>query len=355
MSSLPEQPDWSSLHPDLWRSVLLSTAGQRLDERGWRQWCSLLVTVSSTCRSLREALLGPDAGALWSDVRLHSATPGLNALAASQGHHATTVMLHGGGWQPDTLRSILAALTHADLELFLLDMDDGTEAAVLGEGLSGASCTMVTFTGSVPVELPCSVQTLSLCGQPLTSLLPDGSVDQSAALRLFDCLAPLAALKSLTLALPVWQLTAELAQRLTQQHPVLQDMCLHINACSSLGPQTVSDLAAAAALTMHIAATDNSLTQLLQSLHGVQLVSLEINEVEEAEYRLTLADDYNLARCSISRQLTLGLVDPVCRLQTPTAFPVVYKLTTFLRPQWNLSYDNEFQDPTFFVNDSFGL
>ena len=286
--------------------------------------------MSSVCRSLRSALMGPDAGALWDVWCLHSANSGLNSLAISQGHHATTVMLHGGGWEADALWDVLAPLAQADT-VRLSGITGAGEAAVIGKALAAASCRKVFFSGSVPCDLPRGVRTLTLLGEN-GRCGSDGLVDQSAALQLFGCLVPLTLLESLTLALPYLQLDEALSQQLAQQHSRLQHLYLFLYASSNMGLPAIPELPASVMLELHVLALDCSLAQLLRSLRGVRLLSLAVSEVQTRDYRLTQADDHHLARLSISQQLNLRLVPPLRRFpQASAVFPVVYEQTPFMQ------------------------
>ena len=146
---------------------------------------------------------------------------------------------------------------------------------------------------------------------------------ESRAAQLFACLQGLPRLESLDLALPMWQLTSVHAAAL-RLHTQLTDLCLILTVWHGLGQHAVHQLPSVPHLVLKLIVLDGSVTQLLQNLCGVQVCRLVVIEVERARYRLTAEDESHLARCSISEQLTLHLVDPVRRLRLPPGLFVVY-------------------------------
>ena len=78
----PGEPDWLQLPEDLWRRALCSARSRAVpmepsyasweDCSEWNLWWRTLIRVGSTCRALRSALLGSDAGVLWQFVYLQS-------------------------------------------------------------------------------------------------------------------------------------------------------------------------------------------------------------------------------------------------------------------------------------------
>ena len=98
------------------------------DERAWAARCRLVARASSSCRVLREALLGPDAGELWQETwmtgpmrnpaYLHG--PGLHEMLVRQAHLAQRAAVLITGFE-DTVaaEAALASLTAAHrLELW---------------------------------------------------------------------------------------------------------------------------------------------------------------------------------------------------------------------------------------------
>ena len=204
-SDAPANADWASLSPDLWRLVIQkmvedacrlppchsrAAAVQTIMEH-WAPCCRQLAAASAVCRSLRNALLGADAGELWRFAVLSSAHIGmpaqperglhrilealglrpacsasqqLNRLVASQAQHVRYVILRGGGgWRSPDLRDVVAPLSGL-LGAMLVGMDCADEAACISAALIRSSVASVRVEGSVAMCLLASVQELELLG-----------------------------------------------------------------------------------------------------------------------------------------------------------------------------------------------
>ena len=328
MSEDPEQPAWSSLPSDVWRLIvsLAVEDEQRQDADGWTQFCTIVGTLACVCKGLRSAVLGPDAGVLWDVMTLHSTYPGLSQqasrslhrLAHSRARHTSVVQLYGSGWQQDELCQLVSSLTSTRLMLGLVDITSDAEASTVGSALAACSPVDVRLRGPVPVTLPASIRCCRIIG---TYEIAD---EEARAAQLFACLQGLPRLESLTLGLPMWQLTSVHAAAL-RLHTQLTDLRLVLTVWHSLGQHAVRQLPSVPQLVLRLIVFDDSVTQLLLNLRGVQMCSLEVVEVEVVHYRLTAEDESHLARCSISEQLILKLVDPARRLRLPPELRVVYE------------------------------
>ena len=350
MSEPPEQPAWSALTGDLWRKIVQAAVlpEHRLDAGSWTQFCKLVGTAACVCKSLRDALLGPDAGVLWEVMSLQSTYPGLsqqaswrlNLMAARQARHAWMVMLHGGGWRSEDLFQVALALTSPLLRLVVTNVHDEGEAGALSEPLYEMSPILLSFTGTQPFVLPFShnLRHLHLVGCHALERKADGSVDQSTSRRLFECLGDAARLESLHLGLSQWQLTPQAAAQLAA-HSRLRQLRIALSVWHDLGQHTVNSLPSVPQLDLRLLVFDSSITTLLPRLQGLQLSSLSLVELDRVTaYRLTAQDAQHLARCSISKQLAVSLVDPTRRLDLPPRLNVVYDQESAAY-RWPFDYD----------------
>ena len=354
----PGQPA-CGLSADLWRAILLAARGTlpprldafgrvasdtsdsrtqqpRLDADGWAQWCRLVSTVASVCRSLRAAVLGPDAGLLWAEMSLRStypglsqgASPGLNRLAAGQGRHATTVRLCCSEWAPEELQRIAGSLTSPALGITLQEVCTYQTAASIGRGLSVCAPRSVAIEGSIPVALPVSVRHFEIGRTVSMPWKPDEVPSQKLAVQTFACLEALPCLQTLDLCLTRWQLTPELAASLGK-HSHLVELRLSHTADRSFGQYAVQRLPQVPRLSLELTVRDGSITQVLAGLKDVQLFCLSLYQVPSTltakPYDLGAQDEYHLSRCSISQQLTLCLAYNR-RLRLPPHFKVVYEI-----------------------------
>ena len=132
------EPDWPRLPADTRRQILLSARGglrsimerdlargttlqQRAHRDGWATWWQLVARCGSTCRALREALLGPESLELWQWAYYESPelwvgrtarqAHGLHGLMLRQVHFAQAALVRGNSWQGGLLQTSLAGLT----------------------------------------------------------------------------------------------------------------------------------------------------------------------------------------------------------------------------------------------------
>ena len=125
----------------------MATAARQLPRTAWVHWWALTARLASTCRALRDALLGPEAGELysWTHITVPTQELGLHRLLASQARHARSASMEGGGWpEAEQLQAVFASLSAVD-ELILLDFGDQEEVECLS-ALSGRP-TQLSFSG----------------------------------------------------------------------------------------------------------------------------------------------------------------------------------------------------------------
>ena len=160
------QADWALLPADIWRQIIHAACGagpapqalsnpcSAITPARW-EWWRLIARVSSTCKSLREALLGPEAASLWSWVYLKPPPPvyprdrHLQTLLR-QAHLATSALVLGSsGWQASQLRAAMPRLSSVQ-DLTLLDFRRADMIALLPLSQTGQPCTLA-LRSSVPL------------------------------------------------------------------------------------------------------------------------------------------------------------------------------------------------------------
>ena len=318
------QPDWASLPRELWTKVLqaLSAQGDAV------QRCRQLATLSAVCRTLRTAVLGPDAGSLWWTVSFASSHAGLeawqswqlNRLVASQARHASHAFIMGGGWDLDELQLAAASLQghHARRRLYLHTIDTPAEAECLSAVLPGCLAGALTFVGSQALVLPSSLQAVDMhVGAPadMELALVTAFVAEQAR-KALQQLRNLTRLTSLHFASPLWCLQEGDVACLAACLPHLKVLVLTLYVTSALGQhalQALSGLSASVRLSLTVVSTSasagGSVAPFLQALCRVRLfaLTLQCKALTGTPYALTPADEAHLAQCRISRQLTLRM------------------------------------------------
>ena len=291
------------------------------------------------CRSLRNALLGADAGKLWRFAVLSSAHIGMPAqperglhrilealglrpacsasqqldrLVASQAQHIRFVILRGGGWRLSDLQDVVAPLTGL-CGVVILGMSCLREANCISAALARSSVASVRVEGSVAMCLPASVQDLELAG---SIAMHDTTSEQQ-----FSPLQLLAQLESLSIMLPRLHITEV---HVKAWHPHLKKLRLTLHSSTGQNAATCLSRLQGVQLSLGvIACRTGGLAALMERLRSVQL------------YRMTLCClivditpevESLLAQCSITKQLCISWDAPADRRlqQVPRGAHVVY-------------------------------
>ena len=325
------EPDWASLRPELWHSILCHLGACRPGQLAQAvQWWRQLVTFSVVCHATRDAVLGAGAGPLWRTVILKSSHRGmgnepsrqLNRLLASQGHHARAATVYGGNWDLDALHTTAASLTGLHT-LSLLNVNDALEAWTLSSVLPGCAVTDLVYKGAPLLALPASLRSLELLDTfthtPRSQdELQEAVTHQKHSQQLLRCLKPLSQLTTLSLSSFVWRLSHKDVDAIMSWCPQLEALKLDLAVNTPLGVHALGALSrvpSSVQLQLSLLAQDSSLTGLLQALRSVQLGRLTIDEGQS--YRLSAADEGHLAHCRVADQLTLKLHarEPAVRLR----------------------------------------
>ena len=308
----PAEPDWSLLPAELWVSILdAARCGlPPLTERHkdfvggvcspWLDYWQLLARVSSTCRALRAAVLGPGSAELWRCASFASATwqafsglqKGAQQLLLRQARYPTSAVVQGFAWEPQELRAAMASLTSlSELGLWLFDEADDTACALA-----------------------------ALASQPTTLRIDH-------AVRLTDP-ASLSKLQSLDLYL--WGLEEDNVRSLAAGLPVLR--LLNSKVFCGAGHH-VCDLEVLARLPtrrfeLQLTSCTLHLTEFLEQLAEVQLHTLEVEWGENFE---TPEQEALLLQCQVLERVVLTfsryfvVSDTAKRLQSlPSGAVVVY-------------------------------
>ena len=333
-----DRPDWARLPADvLQHTLLLAAACVRGRLNAHTQWCRLAAAFSSTCRSMRAALQGPDSGLLWEVAVLSSAHPGLtshqsqglNRMLAARAHFATSLVLYGGGWDATELDALIAAHTGLCQDLVLKDVHDPLDAAIVGHRLSARPFHSVFFEGTAGCSLP-STARMAKIDVTLPGLEQVGGVPDLQ--RFLGCLQPLSGLQKLDLRMMPWCLTSQAVDDLVCWHPQLRHLRLQLLVDPLLGSYAIDSLqrlpSVQLVLTLIVRQPNSPLSevlrqlQALQQLHALTIVALVPMTVTEAAH---------LAGCNV-QQLTLCFSDPALRLrQLPPSARVTYKPHKYLR------------------------
>ena len=324
------QPDWASLPADLWRRIAgpaVASPSRGLDAQ--TEYYRLIATCCSVCSSLRDALLGPDSGALWEHAVLSATHPGLtwqqslslNALVTAQGVFAFSLEVHGsdGVWLEEELAENLACFPGLCDHLTIVGLHSETEAAVIGRGLAALPFRSVDFKGTAACLLPATAHgvLMQVLVAPDDHGVQGGLIEQAPFRRFLGCLRPLRELQLLSLQLCCYRLTSADVQQLAARHPLLQHLHLHLDASPSVGPHAIASLRQLSSvqlcLTVCCQEAGHSLSMVLQQLPGLEVHVLRIlvEEVSPGEEAL-------LAKCSL-QQLIVSFSDPLQRLRRPPA------------------------------------
>ena len=332
-----------SLPEDVWRQIAQAALAEEHltgPQATWAGKCRLAACLSAVSKSLHSALLGPDAGALWTEVFFSSshtglseqATQALNKHAACQARRARETIVYGGGWEATKLHAALASLAGMTGTLILIGLDYAAEAPYFSAALPACPAWEVSFFGGAPCALPLRARKVKLQAGTKMSLSTPTSPDEmrSFYVSLLDgqrdmlmCLQPLTSLLDLTLHLSHPWTVADV-QRLSACHPQLQRLRLVMVASGSRDMAAVAALGQLAVLQLELAVMvfDLSVNLVLQQLRPLSLHTLE---VWDASGRLSSQGEAHLSLCRISKQLMLPL--PVGRRLTwePFGTRVVYK------------------------------
>ena len=303
-------------------------------------WGRLIVSLAATSRSLRDALLGPQASDLWkaedfgglylslaprprrwgrAGWDLAQRSQGLAGFLARQGIQARSAVARGGNWRPPDIADAHALLKGVDDLLQLVEMNGKHQAASINAAVLGSSVTRMTYLGDQHFTFPDGLQEL-LVTQRLR-IIP--------RVPLFRSLHYLRQLRRLELDLPDWCMMSEDVHSLAEWYPHLQALSLRLHVATWTGYHAVYALTTlppsvrtSLQLEVHICSGDRFLV-LLQQLHGVVLFDLSISC---SSSRLTPAAEEHLAQCTIRRRLTLHLQNNAARrLQSlPPGLEVVY-------------------------------
>ena len=311
------EPAWASLPGDVWRAVLLIarrdqptlTPDDLADRllglstmRRWLVWWQLVSRVSSTCRALREALLGPEAGVLWSWTYWQSPARavnsfgltlqqrrGLHGLLLRQAHHARSALVEGDEWDTDIgdLRQALSSLSTAR-ELTLWWITHPLEVACCWNSLP-PGLSALWLSDSLPLWVPA---------------LPQGLQHVSLHLSHWP-------------ALTVWQL----ARRLP--HLARLEISLQLGYAPVSSLEQLSLLPTTWLCLRLVLVDTDRVCRWLRQLRGVQLHALEL----QCDRPLHYSEQRLLAQCHVSRRLMLRSRDPAWRCEhLPAGVPeVVYR------------------------------
>ena len=305
---------------DMWRQVLLSSRDDdpwALASQQWLDYCRLVVTLSSTCKALHSALLGPDAGELW-DVMHFTAeysqlsrqqSHAFNRLLVRQAHHARAVTLIGGGWDFAELQSICASFTGPVHDLEVADMTSDEEASCIGAAIATQAWTNVTFHGAQAtfLALPDSLHSLvysdlhahatkedDQLAQRMQDALATGRPFSAADMSMFwagvsslkqrmqtflDSLQPFSVLETLALQGCAWQLTENCVRTILVKFPRLQHICLGLTAVKHFSGHNWRALQLLGQVSISLTLTQvktEDVTRLLWQLQGVRLLSLHL-------------------------------------------------------------------------------
>ena len=333
------QSDWAALPLEIWQQVYLQAAGDRqaaARDAGapWVLWVRLVAVGCTVCKQLRAALTGPGASALWDHTGLRSTYEGLstqqsraiNAWLSAQGHHARNASLFGGDWETSELQAAASALTHVTT-IRLEGIDSPAETRCLSGVLSGCPATTVFCEGSQLGALPSAAQALYFHARPDGEAAAEDHLELSQALLV--SLQPLAHLRSLHLHIACLPLSTSNVQRLSDWHPQLRHLDLHLFAADEA---EADEHELGALRNLHEVRLRLSVTLLHASLattvlRRLQCVPLRSLTLSLRKNQLTTAQEVLLAECTIRKRVTLRCTDAAWRLQQPLApgVQVVYE------------------------------
>ena len=311
------RPDWASLPIEVWLKVLLLCRDHEGSQRQhWVRWWKILASVSTSCKALHSAVVGPAAEELWHGTFLTSWHPGLstgqsrqlNRMLISQGRLARTAVVLGGGWDLDVLRTAAASLTGAH-SLTLHQVAGAGETECWCDAFFTSAVRHLHYSGSHQLIFPTSLHSLELNGRmPVRSLLAQLRADPA-----YNAIVALSNLRSLKIFLSE-KLSCDgglqegdvtlLAARL----PQLQE--LHITTSQSPQPADLTAWAAFSRLHSRVqlsldVSISGTLTPCLQSLRNVRLISLQLDCRDSDSSTLSAVDEACLAKCSVSQRLAV--------------------------------------------------
>ena len=288
----------------------------------------LVARLAGVRKSVRDALLGSDAGALWEVLAFtnryrwfpRAASRGINELAARQAGHARCVTIYGGhNWDHGALRAIASPLAGFRHTLRLMNIEESSEAAVIGASLVGCLASEVAYYGTTPCAMPREARKVSMLVGIHLLFEPYNDQDQA---RILESLQPLFQLRELSLDVQRSLTDADIC-RLKACHAQLRRLQLKFMA----GQHAVASLPKLdVQLELTLAYAEERLSAVLRELQQVALYSLKV----VAYNSLTAMDELLLSRCSISSQLVLCVrSNSSWRLQqVPLGLTVKYEVSS---------------------------
>ena len=323
-------------------------AHSRRQAAGAVVWAQLVLRLASVCRSLRSALLGPQASGLWRAESFAStyvnlaAEPGHRSLSrtassaqslqglcrflASRNVSARNAVVWGVGWRLSDLLDLEQALHHLPRSLQhlqLLDFDSTEVAMRIEHALSSrAGPSRLTYVGSASFDFPPHVREL-LVWQNSEATPREAEV-------LFHCLSALWQLRHLELDMPSFCLTPYNGMDLAHWHPTLQQLvlCLHVSDSQPHAVAGLTELRPSVQLRLRIVVHRTGRWNFKMLLHELQLRGVQLYElgIRCRSAMMSTFREEQVAHCIIQRRLILHLRDaPNRRLRyLPLGPAVVY-------------------------------